>query len=105
MKHPAFVEEQEWRAIYIPDLGQSAHMENSTETINGVPQIIYRLPLDERVDSILGDLDIRKLFGSLIIGPTQYPSAMYQAFVRALQSAGVDDAANKVVISGIPVRT
>jgi hypothetical protein len=45
------------------------------------------------------------MFDRLIIGPSQYPAVMYEAFTQALKAAGVADAENRVLISGIPIRT
>jgi hypothetical protein len=41
----------------------------------------------------------------LIIGPSQYPVPMYDAFTDALRTAGVTDPDKKVFMSGIPIRT
>jgi hypothetical protein len=80
-------------------------MESSTEIIGGIPQPVCKIPIDNTVSDILGDLDLSKLFDRLIIGPSQYPWAMYESFVAALTEAGVADAAKRVFISGIPIRT
>ena len=77
LKHEGFEEEREWRAIYFPKRSPSSLVESSTEIIGGVPQIIYKLPLDVTVSSKLADLDFSRLFERLIIGPSPYPLAMY----------------------------
>jgi hypothetical protein len=46
VKHEGFQEEREWRAIYTPTLNWSELVETSTEVPNGIPQIVYKLPLD-----------------------------------------------------------
>ena len=50
MKHEAFSEEFEWRAVYTTVLGAVATLkiDHSVESINGVPQKVYHLPLDQR---------------------------------------------------------
>lgn len=73
LKHEGFHEEREWRVIYAPQLRPSPLMEHSTEIIGGVPQIVYKLPLDVQVSDTLADLDISSLFDRLIIGPSPYP--------------------------------
>ena len=80
-------------------------MESSTEVIGGIPQPVCKIPIDKRVSDILSDLDLSNLFDRLIIGPSQYPWAMYESFVAALTEAGVTDAGNRVFISDIPIRT
>jgi hypothetical protein len=63
------------------------------------------VPLDETVSNVLSDLDVRNIFDRLIIGPTQYPWVMYDAFVKALVAAGIPDADKRVWPSDIPIRS
>lgn len=105
LKHEGFSEEQEWRVLYAPKRLHSPLMEPSTQIINGVPQLVYQLPLDGQVAPELGALDLANMFERLIIGPSAYPWAMYEAFVSALSSIGVPDAGNRVCASGIPIRS
>ncbi|MGA2967066.1 MAG: DUF2971 domain-containing protein [Terriglobales bacterium] len=104
LKHEGFHEEREWRAIYAPKRNPSPLMESSTEIIGGIPQIIYRIPLDATVSDTLADLDLFRMFDRLIIGPSPYPWPMYEAFVGALAKAGVASAENRVFASNIPIR-
>lgn len=104
LKHEGFHEEREWRAIYAPKRWPSALMESSTEVIGGIPQIVYKIPLDVKVSEYLTDLDLSKMFDRLIVGPTPYPWPMYEAFVDALVRAGVADADKRLFASGIPIR-
>jgi len=57
------------------------------------------------VSATLAELDIAAMFDRLIIGPSQYPQAIYEAFKIALSTAGVADAGSKIVASLIPIRT
>jgi hypothetical protein len=104
IKHKGFQEELEWRAIYTPKITQSPLMECSTEVIGGVPQLIYKIPLDKSVSPDLTGLDLANIFDRLIIGPSPFPVAMYEAFVDALAKAGVSDASGRVWNSNIPLR-
>jgi hypothetical protein len=104
LKHEGFREEREWRVIYSPKRVPSALMESSTEIIGGIPQIIYKIPLDVTVSETLGELDLVRMFDRLIIGPTQYQLAMGEAFGAALTKAGVGDAERRVFASTIPIR-
>jgi hypothetical protein len=110
-KHPAFKEELEWRVIHHPDLYPSSpHLTKSIETIRGVPQPVYKIRLHnipaeihtERLDGV----EIPELVDRVIIGPTQHPGVIREAFIIALTRAGVppDDAERRVVISDIPLR-
>lgn len=108
LKHEGFAEEREWRAIYEPTWTpphSKGLMECSTRCMNGVPQHVYEIPVDVTRSPDLADIDLARMFERLIIGPTQYPLAVRDAFVDALTKAGVQDAGARVFISGIPIRT
>ena len=105
LKHEGFREEREWRAIYTPKLCPSSLMESSIELVGGVPQVVYKLPLDATVSSNLADLDFSRIFDRLIIGPSSFPWVMFEAFSSELVKAGVPDAAQRVWNSNIPIRT
>ncbi len=107
LKHEGFKEECEWRLIYAPVRWPSPLIaqERSTEDIGGIPQIIYKIPFDANIPSApegLEQLDFSRLFDRLIVGPTVYPYSMLEAFVTALQKAGVPEP--RIVPSGIPIR-
>jgi hypothetical protein len=104
VKHEGFSEEKEWRAIYQPGRAASPLMTYATEVIGGIPQIVYKIPLDKTASSKLEPLDFAAMFDRLIVGPSPYPWAMYEAFVDALTNAGVADAAERIRISEIPLR-
>ena len=79
-------------------------MESSTEVVSGVPQVVYKVPLDASVSDQIADLDFTRIFDHLIIGPTPYPWPIYSAFVDELTKAGVANSAERVRVSGIPIR-
>ncbi len=105
LKHQGFREEREWRILYSPKLWPSSFIRHTTETIDGIPQVVQKLPLDGIVSNVPADLSFANIFDRLIIGPSQYPLIQYEAFVDALREGGVMDAKERVVISGIPIRT
>ena len=107
LKHEGFKEECEWRLIYAPVRWPSAliEQERSTEDIGGIPQIIYKIPLDANTPNApegLKQLDFSRLFDRLIVGPTAYPYSMLEAFVAELQKAGVPEP--RILLSRIPIR-
>ena len=104
LKHEGFHEEREWRAIYAPNRWSSRLVESSTEVVSGVPQLVYKVPLDASVSNQIADLDFTQIFDHLIIGPTSYPWPIYRAFVDELTKAGVANSAERVLVSGIPIR-
>jgi hypothetical protein len=81
-------------------------MQSSIKVIGGVPQRIYELPVDETVAPTLAGLEFSRIFDRLIIGPSQYPLPMCEAFAAALTKAGVpqEPAKQRLFISGIPIR-
>jgi len=91
--------------MYSPHHLPSTIIEHSIEVIAGVPQLVYKIPLENNSAAGISELDINDLFERIIIGPSQFPWAMYEAFVAALDAAGVKDAASHVFTSRIPVRT
>jgi hypothetical protein len=105
LKHEGFHEEREWRIIHSPARHSQEHIRSSIEVVAGVPQRIYKIPL--RSDPLAGltGLNPNELIDRIIIGPTQYPFAMFDAFVSALTDVGVADAAKRIFNSKIPVRT
>jgi hypothetical protein len=103
-KHPGFREEQEWRIIYTPPLRSSNHLESEIVSIGNVPQQIYKIPLKNIPDEGLFGVEPNELVDRVIIGPTLYPSAIQQAFIKLMTGAGIQDAAEKVIISDIPLR-
>jgi hypothetical protein len=104
LKHPGFHEENEWRVIHGPNRSPSLLVEHSTEIVAGVPQLVYKLPLDVNASSSLADLDFSRIFDRLIIGPSPYGWAMFQAFADVLKKCGVTNAEQRINFSGIPIR-
>jgi hypothetical protein len=104
LKHEGFHEEREWRAIYSPKRNPSSLMDFAVEVVGGVPQPVYKIPLDATVNPALATLDFARIFDRIIIGPSPYPWPMFQAFVEALTKSGVSDAAQRVSLSLIPIR-
>jgi hypothetical protein len=104
LKHEGFHEEREWRAIYAPNRRPAQLMGSSTEVIGGVPQVVYQIPLEATVSESLAELDLSCIVERLIVGPSPYPWPIYEAFVAELKKLGIEDAENRVLVSGIPIR-
>jgi hypothetical protein len=106
VKHRGFIEEREWRVIYSP-LIPSMHsplIEEEQLCIHGIPQLVQKLPIDDRVPAA-AEIDVTRLFDHLIIGPTQYPMPIAHACIAALERAKIPEPAKKITISDIPIRT
>ena len=104
LKHEGFKEEREWRLIYGPRRWPSELIDSSIEIVAGIPQVVYKIPLDETRSPALRDFDFARLFDRLIIGPTHSPWSMFDAFLIALKEAGVPEPEKRVVKSLIPIR-
>jgi len=106
-KHPSFIEEREWRAIYSPRFARGGPVKIDHETARGIPQPVAKLPLklysngpDEAFD-----LRLEKILKRIIVGPHQGAELMQEALVQLLRQMGVPNAANLVHLSGIPLRS
>lgn len=103
-KHPGFREEKEWRVVFSPRMPHPGIVRCEIEAINGIPQPVCKIPLADIPEQSLIGADPRLLVDRIIIGPSQYESALYQAFVELLASKGIENAAQRVVVSDIPLR-
>jgi hypothetical protein len=104
-KHPGFHEEKEWRIMHTQTLDEPGALVLDVECINGVPQSVFKIPLEDHLESGMTGISIPDLVEKVIIGPTQYPVAVWDALVIELERAGVKEADQKVSYSGIPLRT
>lgn len=115
LKHPGFSEEREWRITYSanPDVEHVSDDEFNSESrikrdfvcINGLPQRIYKIPLQNYPDEGFTGAEINELIERIIIGPSQYPVMVADAIIMALRNAGVQEPEKRIVISNIPLRT
>jgi hypothetical protein len=103
-KHPGFREEREWRVAYNPKWEQSSRIVQAVETIRGVPQIVQKIPLVDVPDEGLVGISVPDLVERVIIGPTNFPWEIREATIEMLSACGVKDAADKVIVSDIPLR-
>lgn len=103
-KHPGFHEEKEWRILHTPSLEPSDRLPRSIEVIQGVPQIVHKIPLRNYPEEGFLGAEIPDLVERIIIGPSLHGYAMRDAFVGELEKAGVENAATRVYVSDIPLR-
>lgn len=103
-KHPGFEEEKEWRIIQCPLVPASPHLEYAIENIKGVSQPVYKIPLENRPEDGVTEIDIRSLIDRVILGPSQYPLAQLLTFQKLLTDANLDNVDQKIFLSGIPLR-
>ncbi len=112
-KHPSFHEEREWRVIYSPTIlqrrGEHTQVQldripTEIETLNGIPQRVYAIPFKDYPDEGFTGATIPALLERVLIGPSMDAYPIAQAFVAELNRCGVVNAAEKVKITGVPLR-
>jgi hypothetical protein len=103
-KHPGFAEEKEWRIVHTPSFEPSEYLVKELRAVRGLPQCIYKMPLKD-IPEVGYFGEISELVDRIIIGPTQYPIPLFEAFAELLTGVGVKRAEKKVCRSDIPLRT
>lgn len=104
LKHPAFSEEREWRIIYLPNMWRSDIIEECVETIQGIPQVVQKIPLKDEPGNGLIKADISNLIHKIIIGPSEFPLVLFDAFSNELKRKGVEVPNDRIGVSFIPLR-
>lgn len=104
LKHPGFKEEREWRVIHLPTIDPSPTLRAAIVDVQGIPQRVFKIPLKPLPQHGQMALNLDSLISHLIVGPTNYPTAIQSALVEALGEAGVSEPQRKVVTSDIPLR-
>lgn len=112
-KHPSFQEEREWRVIYSPTTlfkagglttQQLERVPTEIMCLNSVPQRVFRIPFRDYPDEGFEGATVPALLDRVLIGPSLDAHAIAQAFIAELGSLGVENAGEKVMITGIPLR-
>lgn len=105
LKHKGFSEEKEWRVVYLPLLFSNDLIKESIEVVAGVPQKVCKIKLEDQLGREGAGLVIDKLVSEILIGPSDYPSTIFDAFSHVLAECGVEESWNRVKISNIPLRS
>lgn len=103
-KHPGFSEELEWCIVHVEGLFGDSKLVEDIAVIRGVPQKIMKIPLSSFEESGMPGMQIHELLDRVIIGPTDYPDIVREAYVHKLNELNVPDAEKKVFASEIPLR-
>ena len=101
IKNPGFIEEREWRFIY--NESSQGRLAYDIEVVDGIPQIIYKLPICGPGDDYPG-LPLQEALEEIIIGPSQYAEVIRTAYIKMLEEIGIKHAARLVSKSNIPLR-
>jgi hypothetical protein len=103
-KHPGFHEEREWRVIYSPRFERSERIISSVESIGGIPQSICRIPLRDIPEEGLFGLTPPEFIDRVIIGPSKFPLGIHDALMVLLDEVGIQNPAEKIIFSDLPLR-
>jgi hypothetical protein len=103
-KHPAFLEEREWRVVSTQVLHESDRLKPVPEIIGGVTQLLLKLKLADVPEEGLTGLTIPDCLDRVLIGPCEHPEVIAASLTELLESTGVEDASKKIHITGIPLR-
>lgn len=104
-KHPAFIEEREWRIISSPALESSDLMPFHTEAIGEIAQKILKIKLEDQPGRGLVGLEPSALIDRILIGPSEHPEVIAQAISHSLEKIGVRHARSKITFTNIPLRS
>nr|WP_298096395.1 DUF2971 domain-containing protein [uncultured Shinella sp.] len=104
-KHKGFSEEREWRIMHTKGLDDQGALKCDIQSIAGVPQRVFKLSFEDRPDLGMTGISVPQLLKRVIIGPTEYPDAVREAFCEVLAGVGVKEPEKMVVCSDIPLRT
>jgi hypothetical protein len=105
-KHEGFKEEKEWRVVHLPQLWPAIEdrLPMEQKSLGGIPQTIFKIPfVDYEAEGFYG-VTLPDLIDRIIVGPTQYPTAIRTAFIQALSAAGTKEAHERVHCSDLTLR-
>jgi Protein of unknown function (DUF2971) len=104
MKNKVFSEEKEWRIVYRPWWLSSNFLKLSIETVRGVPQPIYKFPLEDSQQFAISDISPEKLIEKILVGPSNDAYLIERALKDCLRRNDFLDFENRVFASNIPLR-
>lgn len=99
IKDSNFHEEKEWRVVYREGVFPFEYSVTEAHVISGVPQLVRVVPLDDN-----DALSMKDILKKVIVGPTEHPESVRDAFVSLLSAEGFDSPELMVEISDIPFR-
>lgn len=103
-KHPAFLEEREWRVVSTQILHESERLKPTAEIIGGVTQLLLKLKLEDVPEEGLTGLTIPEFLDRVLIGPCEHPEVIAASIASLLESAGVANPEKIIHITGVPLR-
>jgi len=101
-KHPSFAEEREIRLI--TGVSDSEIATKSIEVVRGVPQVVWKLPLQDRPERNYS-ADLRRMLNRVIVGPVAQPPIVHEALQTVLAEEGFPNPPTIVHTSWLPLRS
>lgn len=103
-KHEGFEDERELRILCSPFGELSDWIKRDVEVVRGIPQLVYKIPLENKQGMNAPALSLNRMIHKIIVGPTLYPNEVRAAFVHLLRTEGIEEPENRVAVSNIPLR-
>ena len=103
-KHKGFSEEREWRVIYSPMLNSSDHIKLDIETVNSIPQKVYKAPLKEIPEIGYVGTGVQSILEKIIVGPNEHGGLIQDALIQVLKDEGFETPESMVTCSNVPLR-
>lgn len=105
-KHIGFVEENEWRAVYLKDRDPAGSLVDmfSYAVTNGGVEPKLKLKIAPLPGIFAKDLSLGEIVAKIILGPSHSSVLARLAVIRMLEKNGEHDLATRVVASSIPFR-
>lgn len=103
-KHPGFEEELEWRIMHVDGMWSENKLIRDIRVVRGIPQTILKIPLGPAEKTGMPGMQIHELLDRIIIGPTDYPDVVKQAYIEKLRELDVPNPETKVFATDIPLR-
>ena len=108
-KHPGFHEEKEWRLTanrHVWQLNEGTkETPSGVEVIDGTPQRVFKFSIDNILQSDGANLRLDEIISHILIGPSENPRIVASALEAELARAGFSNPQDRIVVSGIPLRT
>ena len=73
-------------------------------TWGGVPQKIYNVEMKSYPEEEFVGAELDQVLNEIVIGPTDQPNIIKDAYLDTLKQIGVSDPANRIRLSGTPLR-
>ena len=109
-KHPGFLEEKEWRAIYLPERDPQGYFKDCLDYFVGPrgvePKFKFKFAMPRTPNDPSAPIpgNLSDILAFIILGPTVSSPLARAAFIRMLERTGKGEFSDRVFSSTIPLR-